>query len=318
MTKRLFVLGTVALFASSAFAGTVLFTDGMSTGAGWTVSGTTDSAHTWGYDYSADGIPAAPNGGDTFGLKLEANIVDGLAHEISASRSLAAAGYTPGAPYTVQTDIWANFELASGTSTEFAGAGGGHDGATAGRNGASLLYTGDGGSVRDYRMYKDAGEQFIGSLQYNPAFATNNGGEPAIAAAFPGIDVALATSGPQQIGLTDAGDGGFQWMTMLIEVDPSALGSGVTGDLGVASFTLTSAASGSTLLIGTLDNSNGGTVVDMEGSLSMIYGDLFASLSAAPQFQFGLYDNVIVTEVPEPATALCLLGLGALAMIRRR
>ncbi|MDP7049343.1 MAG: Calx-beta domain-containing protein, partial [Verrucomicrobiota bacterium] len=47
-------------------------------GTGWIVNKSTDdTAVTFGYDYSADGIPAAPNSdGSTIGVKFEANIAD--------------------------------------------------------------------------------------------------------------------------------------------------------------------------------------------------------------------------------------------------
>ena len=147
----------------SAQAGLV-FVDDLSSGAAWSVAGDADSNSTFGYDYSADGIPSAPNGSGTTGLKLEANLANGVAAQVAAVRSLGFSG----TPYRVTFDMWTNFSIADGSSTEFSGGGVGHDGVTAGRSGAVLLVTGDGGSSRDYRLYKDTGEQFFASLQYGP------------------------------------------------------------------------------------------------------------------------------------------------------
>lgn len=281
--------------ATCATATTILLSDSLDSSVGWTDNSEADTTVTFGYDYSADGIPSAPNGAGTVGVKLTANN-SGTTGAAAVTRALSSIGYTPGAPYTVQVDFWSNFELNSGSSTEFTGAGVGHDGATAGRNGASLLSTGDGGSSRDYRFYKDASEQFIASTQYNPVLASNNGSDPAISAAFP------ATAN------TDAGDAGYQWMTMLIEVDPSA---------GLASYTLTSDASGNSLLIGTLD-SNIGSSVGLEGSVALIHADLFSSVNTTGD-NFGVFDNLVVTQIPEPATCWLLLsGAGLVSWMRRR
>jgi hypothetical protein len=298
----------VAAFTASTASAAVIFSSDLSTSAGFVVAGTADGAATFGYDYSADGIPAAPNGADTVGLKLEANLTAGAADEIAAVTS--GLGLT--GQYQVQVDIWTNYKIGGTGSTEFGGAGVGHDGVTAGRNGASLMVTGDGGSSRDYRLFKDAGEQWIASGQYDAALASNNGADPVIAAAFPAV-APPASQG--QVGVSADGNGAFQWMTLVIDVDTNAIGSGISTDAGIATFTLTSAASGNTQTIGTIDNSNGGTVVNMGGDAALIYGDLFSSLCLDPSHTFGVYDNVIVT--PEPAS-LALMGLGGLMMLRRR
>lgn len=134
-----------------------IYSDDLSTGAGFTVVDNPDTVAIFGYDYSADGVPSAPNGTGTTGLKLEANIANGTAAETAAVHSLGFSN----TPYRVSFDAWVNLSIADGASAEYLGGGVGHDGTTPGRSGASLIVTGDGGSSRDYRLYKDAGEQFL-------------------------------------------------------------------------------------------------------------------------------------------------------------
>jgi hypothetical protein len=306
------------MLTNAADAASTAFSSTFDTSAGLAIVATADTASTFGYDYSADGIPEAPNnlgGAATTGLKLEANIVDpATAEEIAVvTTGLGALG----GYYSLQVEVWVNangpFPGGGSGSTEFAGAAIGHDGATAGRNGASLVFDGEGSSSRDYRLYKDAGEQFFASGQYALTDNNNNSG-PDMVAAFPGL-AAPAAQG-QGATVTADGSGGFQWMTLVVDVDATALGSGATADLGVATFTLTSAASGNTVEVGTIDNSNGGTVVSMTGNVGVVFADIFTSVSGNPQYSFGVFDNMSVA-IPEP-TSLVLLSIGGLVMLRRR
>jgi hypothetical protein len=298
--------------------GDLEFSYNMESGAAWTVNGTADTASTFNYDYSADGIPEAPNtaGGDaaTRGLKLEANISSGTVSEIVATPT----GVRFSGVHTIEFDYWINangpFPAGGGGSTEYIGGGAGYDGVTAGRDSAVLLVTGEGGASRDYRMYKNTGEQWPASGQYAAGTysGSNNAADPYYLGTFPGglaAPLSQQTAHPQQTGTTGAGAHGFAWHHMRIEVDPDAIGVGVTADPGVTMFYMDD------LLIGHIDNSNGGTVVDMTGNVECMYGDLFSSVSDNPALSFGIIDNFYAT--PEPAS-LALLALGSLALLRRR
>jgi PEP-CTERM motif-containing protein len=62
------------------------------------------------------------------------------------------------------------------------------------------------------------------------------------------------------------------------------------------------------------------TNADVAGAISFGYQDPFSSISDQPDFQYGLFDNITVSDtvtVPEPAS-MALIGLGGLAMLRRR
>ena len=46
--------------------------------------------------------------------------------------------------------------------------------------------------------------------------------------------------------------------------------------------------------------------------------DIFSSVSDAPQFSFGLVDNLSITAIPEPSSCLFLIGLSTGFAFRRR
>ena len=60
------------------------------------------------------------------------------------------------------------------------------------------------------------------------------------------------------------------------------------------------------MTVGTIDNSNGGTVVTMGGAVAMLMSDLFSSVTTNPAFSFAIFDNVQVFSglVPLPSAIL--------------
>ena len=306
MKRRVSILAVLLVLPAFAL-GSTLFQSDMDSAAGWSVLPGSDTAYTFGWDFTSMGIPASP-GGSTTGLKLEANISSGTAQQIAVVSDYAASGQ-----YVVEFDFWANangpFPGGGGGSTEFVGGGIGHDGSTVGLNGASLIIDGEGGSSADWRLYKNGGLQYPASGQYD--VDTNNNSGVDLSAYFPSLAAPAYQQAnyPQQTGMINAGSGGFAWHHMVITVDTNAIGIGTTQDPGLAHFVVDG------LSIGTIDNSNGGTVVDMSGAISIIYADLFSSVSDNAALSFGVVDNLVVT--PEPS-ALALLALGGLALLRRR
>jgi hypothetical protein len=265
------------------------------------------------FDYSSIGVPPSPNGGgSTLGLRMAANISDPASSE---AVTLSPAGQFFTGSYQISFDVWINangpFPGGGGGSTEFYTLGVGYDDATVNQGGTSgsggwFAATGEGGSSRDYRGYKDAGEQFAESGQFFAGMSSAGGGAHNASdpyyAQFGSIDVEVAVPDQaaayaQQTGVTGAGSQGFEWHEVVITVDGATALWEVDG-----------------LPIAELDPTIGSSF-DLEGNLSIGYMDIFTSVSDNPDLSFGLVDNLVVT--PEPGT-LVLLAIGGLALRRRR
>lgn len=271
----------------SGFCITV-FEDNLDTGAGWTVnSSSADTSFQFGWDFSTLGIPLSPNGSTT-GLRMAANIAapTGAESIIASPTTLSMSG-----AYQVRFDFWINangpFPGGGAGSTEFIGGGVGYDINSTGLDGASLIATGEGGASSDWRLYKNAGQQYVASGQYD--VSSNNASGSEISAAFPGLPApALQQANfPQQTGTLQSGSAGFAWHEMVITVD---------SDLGLANFTVDG------LSIGTV-NANIGNTVDTVGNVSLIYADLFSSVSDNPALSFGVFNNLrVLVQQPTVVT----------------
>ena len=275
--------------ASAASAQTVLFTDDLSTGAGWEFShfggaekpGAADICEAdFGFDYSVLGIPEAPHSdiGDTAtsGLRLAANTPGAWAGD-----QVAAVYEDPGfsGQYTLQVDIWLNWSAVSGSgsgTTEHVGALVGFDLDDAqssfapGQNGGGFLFSSDGdasssGSICDYALVKDGARLDLASGQYGESdFGSGNqvgygsdniNANLNLPALFPSFDIGSATGGLNGSGTQPAGALGFQWVTATLEVDANAIGNGTNGKPGTVKVTLESSRSGNSFVLGTIDNS---------------------------------------------------------------
>jgi len=291
----------VVSYSSVCHAQAILFQDQMTDPNGWGVNRgpEIDSAATFGYDYSADGIPEAPNtkGGDTAtsGVKLEANL-DIFA--TSTFFTIYPTGQNFTGDYVLEFDMWMNYSTVdrednggAGT-TEFGGGGIGYDGVTADiASGAQAMVTGEGGSGNDYRAFKSPPQFFIqdaemvagthnatGSTNYTDFFPAGSGVPPAIQNQLP------ADPNTNQ---NRAGSPGFQWFTWRI----STVGNRVRTEmvkpngesLDIVSYDKT-------------DTSDGSSGVSTDGNISIFYADFFDSISANPQLTFGIADNVVVSE----------------------
>lgn len=311
MRKRNALAFGLALAAVPALASAQLYQDNfdVDSSANWTINaGPSDNALNFSFDYSAVGIPAAPNsGGTTRGLKIQANQSSGIFGGVSVSPT----GQSFGGNYTVRFDWWANFNgpfpVGGSGSTMLSTFGIGTSGTVAQwpggtQDSAWFAATGDGNSSSDWRAYSSAAATSYpdGSTVYAAAGAGNrNHSHPYYAGlgnnTAPAAQLALY---PQQTGTTLVGSAGMEWHEVEIDVNGMLARWSVDG-----------------LLIATIDLN---TVTLGGGNIFFGHSDTNATSSTDPEdvnLLFTLIDNVRV--VPEP-TSLGLLGSAALLALRRR
>jgi hypothetical protein len=276
--------------------------------ANWTVNnGPSDEAHSFYFDYSSVGIPAAPSGTGTHGMKLQTNLTNGVFGGMSASPT----GQSFSGDYTVKFDWWENFNgpaPAGGSgSTNLGTFGVGTSGTKAQWAGAvqdSVWFgaTGDGGSTSDWRAYSPAaGTSYAANSGVYAANAVAN--TASYYSSFGGVSAPAAQLAlyPQQTGTTVAGSTAFAWHLVEIAKADDVITWTVDGKL-IATVNLATPTpitlGGGNIFFGRSDiNATSSTDVNDSALL------------------FTLIDNIVVT--PEPAS-LSLLVIGSLALLRRR
>ncbi|MGK0187018.1 MAG: hypothetical protein ACI9R3_002803 [Verrucomicrobiales bacterium] len=315
MRKQLFNFQGLAflILASAASSGAAtLFSDAfdVDSSAGYRVlkfSAERDSVD-FAFDYGALGIPAAPNslGGSATGVRMAANNPVVGTTAVGSAVQIIPMGLGSNLvdiDYRLTYDLWMNVNGplpgGGGGSTEAFMVGVGWNGATAieiGQdNGTYMTITGDGGSSSDVRTFTNDGFNFLG-INAGPS---NNTSDPYYLSVFPGeIDVSLlpVQGGIDgQTGITSPGQMAFAWHEVRVDVVGNS-----------ASFYVDD------LLIAADANA------DRAGSIMLGYGDYFSSESDAPQWSFGIVDNLRVNSIPEPSTALLLVFFAVPAALRRR
>ena len=274
--------------------------------ASWTVNnGPSDAAANFFFDYSTVGIPAAPNGVGTHGMKLQANLTNGIFGGMSASPT----GQSFTGDYTVAFDWWENFNgpfPAGGSgSTNLSSFGIGTAGVTSQWPGGvqdSVWFggTGDGNSSADWRAYSSAaGTGYPDGSPVFP-FTTRNNSNPYFASfganTAPAAQLALF---PQQTGTTLVGSAGMEWHRVeIVKLGTTAVWR-VDG-----------------LLMATIDLN---TVTLGGGNIFFGHSDTNATSSTDVNdvaLLFTLVDNISVTPEPGSLTLLALAGLLALRRSR--
>ncbi|GJM24451.1 MAG: hypothetical protein DHS20C16_08660 [Phycisphaerae bacterium] len=150
--------------------------DAGTSASGWNVfASSADYSADFAYDYSAVGIPPAPNttGGSTMGLKFTVNNNDGIAQ--TAGVSAYPIGASVDGDHILKFDMWINYNGGSGGgsgSTEFMTAGLGQSGTQVNwsenpsSDGYMMAVTGEGGASQDYRVYDGATHLTVGAGVY--------------------------------------------------------------------------------------------------------------------------------------------------------
>jgi hypothetical protein len=281
--------------------------------ASWTVnSGPGANLANFFFDYSSVGIPSAPHssGGSTLGLRLNANL--DVAVQALGGISVSPTGQSFGGDYQLRFDLWLNFNgpapVGGSGSTQIGGGGIGSSGTVANYAGVAdgvwFSGSGDGNSSADFRAYTPA---FPASLVDASGVYTANSRNQSAAlytAAFPTRTAPAAQTAlfPQQTGSALAGSLAWQWHDVKID----KIGNIVTWNMdGV--------------LLATLDLSTNGTL----GGSNILLQQSDINTTASTDVNrtnliFGLFDNVVVSAVPEPSVALITFGaVATMGFVRR-
>lgn len=278
----------------------------------WTTndSGLSDIIADYHYDYSAIGVSAAPGGSSTFGLKMTANNSGGVFSGFSVSPN----GQNFTGSYRVSFNMWQNYvgalPLGGSGTTQLSTYGVGTAGnvavwpGSAGKESIGFATTLDGGSSSDFRVYSSAASTSYpsgnavysapgGAINSSNAYYAQFGGSAA-----PAAQLALF---PNQTGVTGAGVTGFEWRTVVIDVNDTTATWSIDG-LQIAQVGLTGLTLGGGNIFFGHSDTNGGSSTDPNDTLLNVT----------------LIDNIKVTAVPEPS----VLGLGligaTLTLVRRR
>jgi hypothetical protein len=276
---------------------------------------------TFGYDYSALGIPAAPHTADstTLGLRLRVDNLQSSVGTVVGAIAVATKGLSLPSQYVVSADVWGNY--IGGTSIAASGANGSTGAAMGiGTSGTSLQYIvandgllvetfhdNGGGANGAYRVYANntsprptpanssyyAAGTGANSATYTDPYYSFLTSQTAPAAQ---LTLSPATQG----GSTPAGIIGFAWHTMTITQD------GVNVTWAIDGHIITTVPDSALTF--------GGSQVSLGADDSGLTG---SSAANNQLLNADIWDNLTITAVPEPAS-ISLLGLGAVGLLLAR
>ncbi|MBI1289962.1 hypothetical protein GC173_01790 [bacterium] len=276
MKKALFCAGAI-LAASAASAASLSYDFNTDQSASFTsvVFGNAGTTSTdFSFDYSTAGIPAAPSGTGTIGLRTAVNIASTVANSLTLYPDTTTLNVADG-DWQMTFDAYVQFGDNAGATTEFVGFGAqatktfpgvGGDG----DNGFNYILTCDGGSSNDYRYSSGTSSPMTGDNTAPNWWGTgevNNAGTNW-SAFFP------------VVGSSVAGSPGLQWVTIRLTVkDAGATRIVAFKKPGDADFTTVSTITGG---IGSAANPCFG------------HADYFTG--SAQTNQFVVFDNVVISD----------------------
>jgi hypothetical protein len=328
-------IAAVLSLAGASFAAPLYVNDfEVDTTASWTVNaGPSANTSDFFFDYSTVGIPAAPSGSGTRGMKLQANLNPNIAAGLtqpgnasSPSGTYAAGGVFGGltvsptgqnftGDYVLKFDWWGNYNgpvNGGGTgTTQVSQFGIGTAGAatqwigSATKDSVSFAATLDGGSASDFRAYSSVANTSYaaGNAVYAAPAGGINNSALYYATPFPAGATAPAnqlSSFPLQTGATAAGVTGFRWNQVEIRKAGNSATWTVNGTL-LATIDLTTVTLGGGNILFGMSDTNAGASVD----------------ATHPQLLFTLVDNVQVIPEPGTLTLVVAMALGLVACRRR-
>ncbi len=274
---------------------------------------------TFGYDYSALGIPSAPNttDGSTKGLRLQVDSLINTSSSAVGAIEVATKGLSLPSVYTISVDVWGNY--IGGTTINDANGSNGSTGPVLGlgTNGTRLQSIGGndgalaetfndngGGTNLQYRMYTNNTHPLPNGGS-STVFAAGSGATSASNTdpyySFMGTHTAptvQSTASTTQTGTTPVGIIGFAWHTETLTEDGSNVIWAIDGHTITTTPNSAFTFGGGQIQIGN-DDSNQSANATTNGQL---YNDV-------------IFDNLVIT--PEPAS-LGLLAMAAIPLFRRR
>jgi hypothetical protein len=314
MRSYRFWLAAIAVLAlSHAAMAQVLYQENFDVdpSASWQYNGSAaGSSADFFYDYSTVGIPPAPGGSSTRGLWVNANVGTGVFSGGSAS----PVGLSLPSEYVLTAYVWQNtvgpFPAGGSGSTQVSNISVGVTGTDNEFPGGTITgvqvgATGDGGSAVDYRVYSALMPNGAGGVLNTsntpavyPAGSQNNTAT-LYTTLFPGQTPPAAQASlypATQTGTTAAGTPAFAWNLWEITKTASAITWKVNGtELATVDATLyPTSFGGNNIAFGQFDINSGSST---DPNAGVLIG--------------GLYDNITVSAVPEPAS----FGLGSIAAV---